>query len=335
MKIKVMHTYAVLFLWGTVFTLLVENVQAQACCTTGSMSLGGIERTVSKEGILNLGFGYQNIHLGQTYQGTERVSDLLERTADVQFLKAEIEYGLADRVSLFLNLSYISRSRELTGRDALTKAPERITFEGSGLGDPIVLLKYQIATPTFFDPFGMTVGSGAKLPVGNYRLKREGTRLPIDLQPSNGAVELLSWFFAQYKFPELSFGFHMHAMYRYASINFDGYRFGDEITTSLGASYSLLEYLGAAVTFRGRFASPDYSNRRILDGTGGSSWYVEPQVLYFEGNSTFRLFVQMPVYQNVRGNQLTTSYILGLELVHELNLLSRLQSLTSSEEKNE
>lgn len=294
--------------------------------------MAGIERSVLSEGVMNVSAGYQSSHLGKTYQGREQVVDPLDREADVQLWKAEFEYGLGNRVSLLFNLSYATRSRELTALDAQTRASERITFQGSGFADPILFMKYQVVQPTFLSPLGVTVGSGAKIPMGNYRLMNQGTRLPIDLQPGNGAIDLLNWFFVQHKIQELALGFNVHGMYRYSSINFDGYRFGDEMTASAGVSYALSEYLAFVATVRGRLSKPDYSNKRILDGTGGTSWYVEPQLFYFEENTTFRLFSQVPFYQNVRGNQLTISNVIGLELMFSLGLEDNVGSGFRSEE---
>jgi hypothetical protein len=297
-----------------------EFARSQGCCTTGTISMSGLERGAITEGTLSASLGYQNSHLDKTYQGTARVGDPLARTGDVQVFKLEVEYGLVSKVSLLLNVSYVSRLRELTGRDAQTGSLERIAFEGSGWGDPILLIKYQALTPTFSNPLGITLGGGTKLPAGNYRLTRGGTRLPIDLQPGNGAIDILSWFLVEYNLQEPSVGMHVNGMYRYSSTNFDGYRFGDEVTTAFGLAYPVVDYLRAGLSLRGRFARPDYSNRRTLDGTGGTSWLVEAQVLYFQNNATFRAFGQLPVYQNVRGNQLTTSHVFGLELLFAFDL---------------
>ncbi len=294
-----------------ILIVFAQELRAQGCCTAGSASIGGLERSVIKPNSLSISFGYQNTHLGKTFESTKMIDDPLERNANVQVFSLEAEYGLTTGVSLLLNFNYVARNRELTARDFRGNVSERFNVEGRGLGDPILMAKYLAIAPSLAAPFELALGGGAKLPVGNYNQQRNGARLPIDLQPSSGAIDLLGWLYAGYNLPRLRLQWSLRGLYRYAGTNFDGYKFGDELIVAAGTEYNLRGYLGVALFARGRFAKQDYSNRRILQATGGSAWYVEPTVSYGEKNSTFRIFGQLPVYQNVRSIQLTTSWMVG------------------------
>jgi len=294
--------------------VLPQKLPAQGCCTAGSASIGGLEHSVIKPKSLSVTLGYQNTHLGKTFESTKEIDDPLDRKADVQVLNLEAEYGLTTGVSLLLNLNYVTRNRELTAKDFRGNISERLNVEASGFGDPILMVKYLAIASSLANPFELALGGGAKLPIGNYRQQRNGARIPIDLQPSSGAIDLLGWFYAGYNLPRLRLRHNIHGLYRYAGANFDGYKFGDELIVSAGTVYGLSDYLSVALFARGRFAKQDYSNRRILQSTGGSAWYIQPEVSYFEKNSTFRFFGQIPVYQNVRSIQLTTSWMVGLGL---------------------
>ncbi|MGH7456240.1 MAG: hypothetical protein ACRENG_33115, partial [bacterium] len=163
--------------------VFAQKLQAQGCCTAGSASIGGLEHSVIKPKNLSISFGYQNTHLGKTFESTKKVDDPLKRRADVQVLNFEAEYGLTAGVSLLLNFNYVARNRELTARDIRGNISERLNVEGSGLSDPILMAKYLAIAPSLATPFELALGGGAKLPIGNYRQKRNGARLPIDLQP--------------------------------------------------------------------------------------------------------------------------------------------------------
>ena len=103
------------------------------------------------------------------------------------------------------------------------------------------------------------------------------------------------------------------ANYRYAGTNFDGYRLGDEILVHLGGEYTITENVGGSMYLRSRFAQKDYANRRVLGATGGSYLDLMPGISYSDGPSTARVFGQVPVYRNVRGIQLSLSYMIGVE----------------------
>jgi hypothetical protein len=160
---------------------------------------------------------------------------------------------------------------------------------------------------------------------GNYRQERNGARLPIDLQPSTGAIDLLSWLYASYNLPRHHLRFNIHGLYRYAGVNFDGYKFGDEFMVSTRTEYSPRHYLTVALSVRGRFAEQDYSNRRVLQATGSSAWYIEPAVSLRE-KFDVPYFRAIPAYQN--GQHPThPSWVVGMglgfifDLGNEIDLL--------------
>lgn len=292
----------------------VEHTRAQGCCTAGTSALGGVERGITPYRTLIGSLSYQYNSLEDAYESTRSITDPLGRTASVEVLSLELEYGLADRVSVAVVGSYLSKTRELTVKSSSASFSETASFEGYGLGDIIVLGKYQIVAPTITSPWEFCVGAGAKLPVGRYLQERNGTRLSIDLQAGSGAADLLGWGFVLKGLPNLGFRFFGSTLYRYAGMNFDGYKFGDEFLVTIGSEYSVLEYLDLSVLLKSRFAQQEFSNGRLLQSTGGQMYSVVPNFVYQEGNTIFRAFIQLPVYRNVNGIQLTLTRLVGLEL---------------------
>lgn len=317
---------------AAVLMVFAQKLHAQGCCTAGSAYIKGFEHSVIPLKSLSISVNYQHTHLGNTFESTKKIDDPLERKANVQFFGFDAEYGLTTNVTLLLNLNYVIRNRELTARNSLGNVTERLKIEGDGFGDPVVMIKYLAIGSSLTRPFELALGGGAKLPVGNYRQERNGARLPIDLQPSTGAIDLLSWLYAGYNLPRQHLRFNVHGLYRYAGANFDGYKFGDELIVAVGTEYNHHNYLSFALSARGRFAQQDYSNKRILQATGGSAWYVEPAVSYFEKNSAFRVFGQIPVYQNVRSIQLTPSWMIGMGLGFVFDFASTIELIAPGKE---
>jgi hypothetical protein len=319
-------------LMAALLMVITQKLHAQGCCTAGSAYIEGLEHSVIPLKSLIISVNYRHTHLGQTFESTKKIDDPLDRKANVQFWGFEAEYGLAPTVSLLLSLNYVARNRELTARNNLGNITQRLKVEDDGFGDPVLMAKYLAIASSLSRPFELALGGGAKLPMGNYQQQRNGARLPIDLQPSTGAIDLLSWLYASYNLSRQRLRFNIHGLYRYAGANFDGYKFGDELIVSAGTEYNHHDYLSFALSARGRFAQQDYSNKRILQATGGSAWYVEPAVSYFEKNSTFRVFGQIPLYQNVRSIQLTPSWMVGLGLGFIFDFSSKIELLVPNKE---
>jgi hypothetical protein len=330
MKTRLKNSVSTTALVAAVLMVFAQELHAQGCCTAGAAAIEGLEHSVMTLKSLSISVNYRHTHLGNTFESRRKIDDPLSRKANVQVFSFEAEYGLTTNVALLLNLNYVTRNRELTARNALGNVTQRLKVEGDGFGDPVLMVKYLAIAPSLASPFELALGGGAKLPMGNYRQQRNGARLPIDLQPSTGAIDLLSWLYAGYNLPRQHLRFNIRGLYRYAGANFDGYKFGDELIVATGTEYNLRDYLSVALFARGRFAKQDYSNRRILQATGSSAWYVEPAVSYFEKNSTFRIFGQIPVYQNVRSIQLTPSWMVGLGLGFIFDFGSKIELLVPS-----
>jgi hypothetical protein len=310
-----------LILFTIVFSSFI-NFQslAQGCCTVGSSTFGGLERGISKSGNLNIGVGFIHNGLNTTYNGREEISDPLNRAASVSSFNFEIEYGIAPKVSLLAAGTYLIKNRETTIRSNETNTTEIISFDGSGFGDVIVLGKYEIITPTILSQLGLSFGGGVKLPVGSYTQEVGGTRLAIDLQPGTGSTDVLLWGNFYKGFLPLPLSLFMNVFYKYAGSNLDGYKFGDEIIFSLGGEYYFTDYLAFSLSARGRLADEDFWGGRFLPSTGGTYYDLLPSLIYSEGSYNFKIFYQTPVYRNVQGIQLTTSNVIGAELLFEINL---------------
>jgi len=293
---------------------------AQGCCTAGSSTFGGLERGISKADNLNLGISFVHNGLNSTFDGKNSIPDPLDRTASVSSFNLELEYGLSEKVSVLVNTAYVIKNRETTIRSSETNEREKISFDGKGIGDVIILGKYEIITPNILSPTGLTIGGGVKLPVGSYTQEVDGTRLAIDMQPGTGSTDGLLWGNFYRGFQHLNLALFATSLYRYAGSNLDGYRFGDEIILSLGGEYYLADFLTLSLSARGRFADKDYWGGRFLPSTGGSYYDILPSIVYSEESYNLRIFYQAPVYRNIQGIQLTTSSIIGFELLFNFNL---------------
>lgn len=235
----------------------------------------------------------------------------MQRTASVSYLALQIEYGIVPGISLYAVLPFADKTREITVRNAVTGLTETASFGSSGIGDATVLAKYPFVRPTITSPWELAVG--VSMPTGSFTNEQNNAQLSIDLQPGTGAVALLAWAFTALSFPEAGARIIGSAAYRYAGTNFDGYRIGDEVVAGLGGEYYFDEHYALSLLVRSRFAWQDFASQRILSATAGTYHDVLPSLSYYDGPSHVRAFAQMPLYRNVRGIQLTVSFMLGGE----------------------
>jgi len=300
--------------------LFTTNTFAQGCCTAGANTFGGLERGISKKGNLQIGTSFLHTTLNSTFNGREEISDPLNRTSSVSSFNLELEYGISEKVSVLISSTYVIKNRETTVRSNLDNSKEVISFDGKGIGDVIILGKYEIITPSILSPLGLTLGGGVKLPVGSYTQAVDDTRLAIDLQPGTGSTDVLLWGNFYKGFQPIGLAFFISTLYRYAGSNLDGYRFGDEFIFSLGSEYYFTDYLTFSLSARGRFADEDYWGGRFLPSTGGTYYDLLPALIYSEGSYNLKVFYQTPIYRHVQGIQLTSSSIIGVELLFNFNL---------------
>ncbi len=309
-----------LFLLFFLFLLFNSTLNAQGCCTAGSSTFGGLERGSAKNGTLLLGTGFVSTSLNSTYDGRNEIPDPLNRISSVASFNLELEYGLSENVSVLISGTYVIKNRETTVRSSTDNSKEVINFEGKGIGDVVVLGKYEIISPTILSPTGLTFGGGVKLPVGSYTQEVIGSRLAIDLQPGTGSTDVLLWGNFYKGFQPINLSLFLTTLYRYAGSNLDGYRFGDELIFSIGGEYYITDYLTFSLSARGRFSDEDYWGGRFLPSTGGTYYDLLPALIYTEGSYNLKVFYQTPVYRNVQGIQLTSSSIVGVELLFNFNL---------------
>jgi hypothetical protein len=310
-------------IWGLCgWLILSPAVRGQGCCSIGTSALGGPERGAASAGELVVGAGYHYDLLDQGYNGSRRIDDPLQRNATVEMVGLEVEYGLAEAVALLVQFGYFSKSRTITLHGSAGDPAERLAFQGHGMGDLLALAKYQLIRASLTKPYELALGGGAKLPTGRFRQEIHGARLSLDLQAGTGATDLVAWLYGSYT--HLPRGLQLSAwmLYRYPGMNFDSYRYGDEILIHLGVGYSLSEFLHLSLAAHARAADRDFSNGRFLQSTGGVQLFLLPSFSYLSSDSSFRVFTQLPIHQNLYGIQLGLSYLLGVEFRYHFRFSS-------------
>ena len=305
-----------------IFLLSIETF-SQACCSAGSPLLGSLDISSSYEGELQIGLTYELNSLQDVYAGSERLDDVL-RKRTVNSLLMEINYGLTNRISLSTLFTFVNQSRTISSLPEITDK-----LNAGGLSDGIVLVKYNIIPLSLFNQFELTLGAGVKLPFGNSTLRADGILIPADMQPGTGSWDGILWGYASNGFmPAIPLNLFLNVSYRINGTNNrfgenfqQGYIFGNELFMNLGAGYRTDTFFDFTMMFRFRNTNADQFDGGKLPNTGGTWLYLVPGVNgKISNHFTARLSGQIPLYRNLTGTQLTTTYTASLGLFYNINL---------------
>jgi hypothetical protein len=299
------------------------NLKGQACCSAGSPLLGSLAIASSADGNLQVGVMYEFNSLQDVYSGTERLDDDL-RERNVNSFIIEANYGLSQKISLSALFTFINQNRNTSTYGNISSS-----LNTSGLSDGIILVKYNFIPLTLVDQIEFSIGAGLKLPIGNATLRSDGILIPADMQPGTGSWDGVLWgYFSKGFVPVIPLNIYINASYRFNGTNNrfgesfqQGYTFGNELFINLGAGYRTDTFFDFTLMFRYRNTQPDNFDEGVLPNTGGNWLYLVPGINgKISDRFTARLSGQIPLYRNLTGTQLTTTYTASLGLLYNINL---------------
>ncbi|MDN3669039.1 hypothetical protein QWY93_06845 [Echinicola jeungdonensis] len=312
-----------LFLLLLFLTLLPFNLLGQACCS-GGVPLGG-----------TLGLGTaedKSLQFLLTYDRNV-LKDLMDfrillddnsRSRFTTSTLLEINYGISERFAITGVFPYVRQERRIKG----FQGKEDITLT-EGWGDMILLLKYNLLDPNKPANSQWIVGIGPKIPTGETNFKNnQGLTLVADMQPGSGSWDTFFWiFFQKSKFIVPSLSLMKVITYRKSgkNKNYNGsqvYQFGDEFMFNLGLNYNFLIHWPTDIFVFGRYRSQtvDLIDENVFPGSGGKWGYLIPGLnISFHPNIALRASVDLPVYRNLKGTQLTTTYKYNISLFYQFS----------------
>ena len=316
MKIKILYiVYIFLLLTGS------TKYHAQACCTAGTPLLGSLDLTSAPKGILQFGITFDHNLLTDVLNGT-RFLENEERERISQSMLLEINYGISNRFSVTALFSYIRQQRTIFNNSSENE------LTASGLGDIVLMTKYNILPFSIFNNNELSLGLGVKIPTGNSNLRINNILIPADMQPGSGAIDGIFW--GTYTKREFFFNnltFITNVSYRLNGNNDrfgnsnDGYSFGNELIGILGLNYPLSSIFDLLISFKYRNTAKDSFSDEDIPNTGGSWLYLKPNFnIYLTNDFTARIGAEFPINRNVSGTQLTTTYSTSLSLFYSTNL---------------
>ncbi len=304
-----------------IISLSISQLSAQTCCTAGApvSSFYGIQSGVKNTWTLNLGYEFKAINL-LIDQNERLVNDPRKRSG--QSLSAKIDYILNNNWSFSAVLPLVQQSRQTVSANE----------SSIGLGDLLLVSQYQ-----FFKKNDYTLGlsGGIKIPIGQ-RSHTDGSAIFLspDMQSGSGSIDWIArinMIKEHFLFPFLTSAFEFS--YRDNGVNdsfgstsnFAGRRFGfgDEWVSMLSFNYQWITSKGNFIpdlSFRYRHQARNVEENSTGPNSGGN-WWSLPLGISFQPDpqKSLRLYTEIPLFQQLNGLQITTSFTVGVQLRYTLN----------------
>ncbi|GGD18703.1 hypothetical protein [Hyunsoonleella pacifica] len=294
-----------------VILVYVYNLNAQTCCSGGIPLSNNIGMSVEDKGTFQVSLNYDYNNLNTLNNGSETLNDN-SRLRITHSILINAAYTFTKHLSVEGLFTWVNQRRNITqfGNENLNVT--------SGIGDGLLLLKYNFKK-LLGKNSSTEIGLGAKIPFGSStETNDQGIVLNADLQPGSNAWDIVYYISGSKQTAfRPSMIISSRIIYRNTGINStylenSSYKFGNEIQAFLGVSdqFQLFKTLATpSITFKYRDADLDQIDGFDLDNTGGNWLFVIPDFsIALKPNMQFSTRIELPLYSNVDGTQLTPTY---------------------------
>ena len=310
---------------------------ALAACGASFCTLTTTPEAVSEHvGQIRFDLSYEYIDQDAPYAGHD-ASDGIQTAAfpdgDLETVHRELatvsqrislrsSVGVSDRLTLDLLVPFIHREHDHFEFEDDAALPGSFNF--SSIGDATMVGRYAVLAPVNPTLPTLAIGAGVKAPTGatdetGVVVKEDG-EIAVEaaersIQPGSGSWDPMVGVYYLQRFGSMT-GF-ANATIRLPSAD-QGYEFGNETLVNLGGSLPLSARWEALAQVNMRFVGRDDSTEEfeLFDqNTGGHSIFLSPGLRLTLGRQLAAYtFVQIPLYRDVNGNQLTADWSLALGL---------------------
>jgi hypothetical protein len=310
--------------------MALSPISALACASCGCSLSSDWEDMHFGQAGLTLDVRYDYLNQNRLRSGTEGISpeaasqrvddgdsQEVERFTRNRYFTLTADYGINETWGINVQLPYIRRTHSTLGTasDGVTAGPDGGQYDSdiSAIGDVRVIGRYQ----GFAEEHGIGLLFGLKLPTGSHTLTGTSTDpsvpgpVAIDrgLQPGTGTTDMILGIYRAGTLVH-NWDYFVQGLYQAALNTSDGYKPGNGTNINLGVRYlGMRDNIIPELQINARHVDPDSGPNADTVSTGGTLAYLSPGVIVPIGLRTSLYgFVQVPLYENVRGVQLTPRY---------------------------
>jgi hypothetical protein len=304
--------YTLLILSGTTFWY---EAQAQ-CCAMGNPFNNASATGVMESGRLQVGLTYKYGLFDTYFRNRVRLINYgMYREMSYQFMALNFSYGISDRLSLEHEAGYfLSKSTRFADPEL-----DKLANKGRGLSNGMLMARYAfLVIPS--EQLTFDAGAGIKYPFARTSQSVNGVELPVEAQPSTGALGGVFQVQASKRFR--LFNLALQHRYDFNTENYNNYTFGDAHITTFSAMGEINRIISGMVLLRNEYRGPDKApNNARLASEGSHIVILAPQLgITPIRNLQLSVFGDIPVYRYYYGEQISNRYAIGMNLVWSASL---------------
>ena len=312
--------------------LTVSSAYAGCSSSSCTVNTNWDEHSVSRPGVsVDLRYSYAKID--QLRSGSSKITaadptdpaiageEVENMYTKLRLLTATVDYTLDDKTGFSVQLPYVMRTHKHTIADPATPTVE--TFNAKALGDIRVVGRHRFALG---DTSGIGIKAGLKLATGRKDVTNDQGIVPgeVSLQPGNGSTDLVVGAFWQAGAHGSAVSYFAQAMLQTSIKHLDNFKPGDQINLDAGMRYAFNSSASALLQLNYQINAQDSGLAAPADtsgvpgtATGGKFLYLTPGVTFTVAPAT-NLYgmLQLPLSQDVNGEQLTTSQSFTVGINH-------------------
>lgn len=297
----------------------LANSPAHASCGSAFCSINtawDVQGVAAQPGT-SLDLRYEFIKQDQLRAGSGKTSVDAGEATEIRSINrnlvASLDYATASGWGVTASLPLVARSHDHVIND--TQEAEAWNF--TELGDMRVVGHYRFPVAAF-QASSYGIDFGAKLPTGRTDIANaDNSVAERALQPGSGSTDLIVGGFYRRTLADSASGWFAQGTWQHAVATYDGFEPGDQVALNTGMHHAISSALSVMLQLNmvhkehdaGANAEPELSGGSVVSLSPGVSYAVTP-------NSRLYGFVQKPVYQYVRGTQLTADWTAVVGLNH-------------------
>jgi hypothetical protein len=230
----------------------------------------------------------------------------LNRKVNVVAIPNVLVYGATPDLALFAIFPYIFRNVELKN----PSSGKRIDKNDNGIGDLTLIARYTVYARDY--PSGtarIAPLAGIKIPTGNDDLEPITTD-SIDFEL--GAVSTVTWDFGRHEIDA-------DVIYR-INTEAENFEIGDDLIYDLAYEFRVYpwtlpdvgvpNFLYLVAEANGISSQKGKLNGKTIDDSGGNILFLSPGIQFATKRFILEASIQLPVIQDLRGNQVETDFVL-------------------------
>lgn len=269
--------------------------------------IGSSELTHSAKKRLNIDAMYKHGFSDRRFQGSNSIAGSL----DYSFHSFDFfsSYGITHYTSIDVALNYNIKLLDNYGFKSKG-------YGFSNLSAGIRHVLYETETSDFI----VNAGSGFRIPMMKFQ---DIEKYPIATQPSNGAFGFYCFGLIQKSLPRYALNFLLFARGDFSFKNSIDYFFGPSITSSIFVSRRFTGNFITVGELRYSLLFQDKYQDTIYPNSGANLFMFVPRITYIFSNISISPFVEIPIYQYFKGEQIASKFSFGINFNYVLNLSSR------------